>query len=77
MGKCGATFLSYYHNYLIRALQRRWVEDAKRDNDAFDMRKQNEENVMLRKMYRGLLSKMHEWSADEQNELRYGIDSSS
>ena len=47
------------------------MEDAKRDNDAFDMRRQSEENVMLRKMYKGLLSKMHEWSADEHNELRY------
>lgn len=55
---------------MSRALQRRWIEDAKRDHDAFNVRRQSEENVVLRKMYRGLLSKMHEWNADEQNELR-------
>lgn len=54
----------------FRALQRRWAEDAKRDSEAFDARRQSEENVMLRKMYRGLLSKMQEWNADEQSELR-------
>jgi hypothetical protein len=56
-----------------KALQRRWVEDTKRGNDAFHMRKENEEAVMLRKMYRGLLSKMHEWGSEEQNELRQKV----
>lgn len=46
------------------------MEDAKRDDEAFNVRRQSEENVVLRKMYRGLLSKMHEWNADEQSELR-------
>ena len=27
---------------------------------------------MLRKMYRGLLSKMHEWSAEERSDMRWG-----
>lgn len=53
-----------------RALQRRWMEDTKREHDAFNVRRQSEENVVLRKMYRGLLSKMHEWNADEQSDLR-------
>jgi hypothetical protein len=47
------------------------MEDTKRDHEAFNVRRQSEENVVLRKMYRGLLSKMHEWNADEQSELRY------
>jgi hypothetical protein len=54
----------------VRALQKRWVEDTRRGEKAHELRQQNEEHVMLRKMYRGLLKKMHEWKADEHREVR-------
>jgi hypothetical protein len=46
---------------------------TQRGNEAFHMRKENEEHVMLRKMYRSLLNKMHEWGSDEQNDLRQKV----
>jgi hypothetical protein len=54
----------------IRALQKRWVDDTRRGEKAHQLRQQNEEHVMLRKMYRGLLKKMHEWKADENREIK-------
>ena len=54
----------------IRALQKRWVDDTRRGEKAHQLRQQNEEHVMLRKMYRGLLKKMHEWKADENREVK-------
>lgn len=54
----------------IRALQKRWVDDTRRGEKAHQLRQQNEEHVMLRKIYRGLLKKMHEWKADENREIK-------
>ena len=54
----------------IKALQTKWIDETRRDEKAHQLRQQNEEHVMLRKMYRGLLKKMHEWKADENKEIR-------
>jgi hypothetical protein len=53
-----------------RVLQGRWIEDNSREEDAHQLRKSNEEHVMLRKIYRGLLNKMHEWRHDQHLEDR-------
>jgi hypothetical protein len=53
-----------------KALQARFLEESSREEDAFNLRRSNEEHVMLRKIYKGLLSKMHEWRADKHEEVR-------
>ena len=57
-------------NTSIKALQTKWIDETRRGEKAHQLRQQNEEHVMLRKMYRGLLKKMHEWKADENKEVR-------
>lgn len=48
----------------------RFLDDSKREEDAFNLRRSNEEHVMLRKIYKGFLKKMHEWRADKHLENR-------
>ena len=38
-----------------KALQKRWMEDTLREKKSFIARRSNEEQVMLRKIYKGLL----------------------
>ena len=38
-----------------KAMQKRWIDDANRNDQAFQLRKQNEELVMLRKVFIRLL----------------------
>jgi hypothetical protein len=58
----------------FRALQNRWTQDAHRMEDSFELKKENEEEVALRKIYRGLLRKMHEWKIDEHRETKERIN---
>lgn len=51
-------------------IQKKWIDDRLRDEDSFKMRQSSEEHVLLRKIYRGLLAKMHEWRIDEHAEVR-------
>jgi hypothetical protein len=51
-------------------IQKKWIDDRLRDEDSFKMRQSSEEHVLLRKIYRGLLTKMHEWRIDEHTEVR-------
>jgi len=55
-------------------LQSRFIEDSARAENAFNLRRSNEEHVMLRKIYKGLLSKMHEWRADKHEEVRERVN---
>lgn len=48
----------------------RFLDESKREEDAFNLRRSNEEHVMLRKIYKGFLKKMHEWRADKHLENR-------
>ena len=58
----------------IQTQQKRWIEDLKRDQYSYHLRKRNEEQVMLRKIYRGFLHKIHEWRLNQQNEVREKVN---
>ena len=57
-----------------RSMQQRWIEDRLRDEKSFKLKRSSEEHVMLRKIYKGLLHKMHEWKLDEAIEIREKVD---
>ena len=57
----------------ISAKARREAENSQREQASFDLRRSNEEHVMLRKIYKGLLHKMHEWRADKGMEARQRV----
>jgi hypothetical protein len=50
--------------------QRRWLEEAIRQGDSFELRQSSEEHAMLRKIYQGLLNKLHVWRRAERQEAR-------
>lgn len=58
----------------IQTQQKRWIEDLKRDQYSYHLRKRNEEQVMLRKIYRGFLHKIHEWRLNQQSEVREKVN---
>lgn len=51
-----------------KALQSRKVEELKKQEKSHVLQRSSEEHVMLRKIYKGLLSKMHEWKREETRE---------
>ena len=53
-----------------KALQKRWTEDTTREKKAFIARRSNEEQVMLRKVYKGLLKRMRDIKVDDDIEYR-------
>ena len=53
-----------------KALQKRWTEDTMREKKSFIARRSNEEQVMLRKVYKGLLKRMHDIKVDDDIEYR-------
>jgi hypothetical protein len=53
-----------------RAMQKRWMKETEREDESFKLRRSSEEHVMLRKIYRGLIHKMHEWKVIEHEEVR-------
>ena len=57
-----------------RSLQQRWMDDRIRDEKSYKLKRSSEEHVMLRKIYKGLLHKMHEWKLDEAIEIRERVD---
>ena len=57
-----------------RSMQQRWIEDRLRDEKSYKLKRSSEEHVMLRKIYKGLLHKMHEWKLDEAIEIREKVD---
>jgi hypothetical protein len=57
-----------------RTMQQRWVDDRLRDEKSYKLKRSSEEHVMLRKIYKGLLHKMHEWKLDEAIEMRERVD---
>lgn len=57
-----------------RSMQQRWIEDRQRDEKSYKLKRSSEEHVMLRKIYKGLLHKMHEWKLDEAIEIREKVD---
>lgn len=50
------------------ALQRKWVEEEERARQAFLMKQTNDDQVALRKVYRGLLQRIARWRLEEQRE---------
>jgi hypothetical protein len=57
------------------AMQKRFLVDSNNEKKAFYLRRSNEEHVMLRKIYKGLLNKMHEWRVDKHEEMRSRVSS--
>ncbi len=57
-----------------KVMQERFIEESTREESAFNLRRSHEEHVMLRKIYKGLLSKMHEWRADKHEEVRERVN---
>jgi hypothetical protein len=58
----------------IQTQQKRWIEDLKRDQYSYHLRKRNEEQVMLRKIYRGFLHKIHEWRLNQQSDVQEKVN---
>lgn len=56
-----------------KALQKRWTEDTMREKKSFIARRSNEEQVMLRKVYKGLLKRMHDIKVDDDIECRMRV----
>ena len=56
-------------NVSMKVQQRRWLE-AIRQSDSFELRQSSEEHAMLRKIYQGLLNKLHVWRRAERAEAR-------
>ncbi len=50
--------------------QKRWQEDAQREQNAHSQRQASEEHAMLRQIYTGLLNKLHTWRRSERQEAR-------
>ena len=57
-------------NVSMKVQQRRWLEEAIRQSDSFELRQSSEEHAMLRKIYQGLLNKLHVWRRAERAEAR-------
>ena len=53
-----------------KALQKRWAEDTLREKKSFIARRSNEEQVMLRKIYKGLLKRWQDIKNDDEQEFR-------
>lgn len=50
------------------ALQRKWVEEEERARQAFLLKQSSDDQVALRKVYRGLLQRIARWRWEEQRE---------
>jgi hypothetical protein len=50
------------------------IEDSLRNEESFDLKRETHEQVAFRKICRGLLSRMHQWRVDEQQEVRERVD---
>jgi len=48
--------------------QRRWLDDANRDHNSYILRKSNEEHVILRKAYSGVLKQVNSWRLEVHRE---------
>jgi hypothetical protein len=53
-----------------RMRHQRWMEDTVRAGDAYEKRQNSQEQVMIRKIYSGLLKKLHEWRRSERSEAK-------
>eukprot|EP01034_Spumella_vulgaris_P025835 gene25835-32332_t len=53
-----------------KAMQKRWLDNHARHEKSFELRQQNEENVLLRKIYQGLLLKMTLCKREEEKEAK-------
>jgi len=49
---------------------KRWNEEAQREQSAHSQRQASEEHAMLRQIYTGLLNKLHTWRRSERQEAR-------
>ena len=54
--------------------QARWLEENQRESQAHAVRQSSEEHAMLRKIYGGLLSKLHTWRRAERQEARERVN---
>jgi hypothetical protein len=50
--------------------QRKWDEEAQREEEAHAQRSASEEHIMLRRIFSGLLNKLHTWRRSERQEAR-------
>lgn len=53
--------------------QKRWIEECIRSADSYKLRQNNEEHTMLRKIYRGLMQKLHSWRRAERQEAKENV----
>lgn len=59
------------HQEIVKGIsQKKWLEDSNREKKSFYLQKSNEEQVTLRKAYRGLLNEIIKWRIEEQHELK-------
>lgn len=50
--------------------QKRWLDDVNRDHESYILRKSNEEHVILRKAYSGVLKQVNSWRMEQQREAQ-------
>lgn len=50
--------------------QKRWLDDVNRDHNSYILRKSNEEHVILRKAYSGVLKQVNSWRMEEKREAQ-------
>jgi hypothetical protein len=50
--------------------QKRWLDDVNRDHNSYILRKSNEEHVILRKAYTGVLKQVNSWRMEQQREAQ-------
>lgn len=57
----------------LRVRQHRWQEENAREHDAFLARKANEEQVMLKRVYKAIIKQLHELRVHDDSDFRHKV----